>query len=266
MPVVPDPSPFPTSGWVPDVTCCAGWSDYDPATQARAVALGTFIMWALTGRQFGLTQVVARPCNAPLNPPLYQTFPVNILNPWGTDGGVYWAPYIYNGEWHNAGCGGFDCCKYRCGAPLDGPVDSIVSVTVDGDTIDPGAYVVQDGFILKRTDGDCWPFCTDTFLVTYMRGIPVPPAANIALGDLVCQLALACVGGECVLPNRIRSLSRQGVSVEFVDPNAFADLGRTNIATVDQVVALYNPGGLSQPPVVMSPDTPAIRYQTWPSP
>lgn len=264
MPVVPDPSSLPVSGWVPDLTCCAEWSTYSAQVQQRAITLAIGTLWALTGRQFGLSEVVAKPCNAPLNPPVYQTYPVNLLNPWGTDGGAYWAPYISNGEWHNAGCGGYDCCKYRCGLVLDGPVQAIVSITIDGVTVSPAAYEVENYSILRRIDGDCWPLCTDTFLVTYMRGWLVPEIANIALGDLACAYGAACTGGACSLPARITSLSRQGVSVDFTDPKLFADLGLTNVASVDRIVALLNPGGLQQPPVVMSPDLSPVRYTTWP--
>lgn len=268
MPVAPDPSTDPSTGWAPDMTCCSEWGTYSPAVQARAVTLGTGTLWALTGRRFGYETVTARPCNPPRNLPLYQTYPVNLINPWGTDGGA-WAPvWIANGEWHNGPCGGSQCCQYQCGYPLDGPVASVSSITIDGVVLSPAAYTVDNGFILRRIDGDCWPYCTDTFLVTYQRGLPVPPMLNIALGDLVCEYAKACAGADCLLPGRLTSLTRQGVSVNFVDPASrkghLGDFGLTNIASVDRVVALLNPHGLVEAPTVMSPDTPPVRYQTWP--
>lgn len=264
MPVVPDPSTDPGTGWAPDLTCCSDWASYDPAVQARAVTLAVGTLWVLTGRRFGFTTVTARPCNVPRQMPLYQTYPVNVINPWGTGDSQYWGPYIVNGEWHNAGCGGIDCCQYQCGFPLDGPVGSVSEVSIDGVILDPSKYVVDNNYILRRIDGDCWPFCTDTFLVTYQRGTAVPAIANIALGDLVCEYAKACAGSACALPSRITSLTRQGVSVDFEDPKQFADIGLTNVASVDRVVALLNPGGIQEAPVVMSPDTQPIRYQTWP--
>lgn len=264
MPIVPDPSTQPSAGWVADLSCCDAWSTYTPAVQDRAYNLAVFTLWALTGRQYGFQTVVAKPCNAPRNPPLYQTYPVNLINPWGTDQGAYYAPYIINGEWHNAGCAGINCCKYFCGTPLDGPVAQVDSVVIDGATLDPSAYQVFDGWILKRTDGDCWPFCTDTFVVTYQRGYPPPAILSAALGTLMCQYALACVGSKCMLPARMTSLTRQGVSAQFAELDKMGDLGLTNIASVDRVVALLNPNGLMQAPVVSSPDVEPIRYQTWP--
>jgi len=264
MPVVPDPSTDPSTGWAPDLTCCSDWSGYDPAVQARAITLAVGTLWALTGRRFGYTTVTARPCNYPEKLPLYQTYPVNIINPWGTDGGQYYGPYIINGEWHNAGCAGIQCCQYQCGFPLDGPVNSVTQVSIAGTVLTPTAYSVDNGYILRRLDGDCWPFCTDTFLVTYQRGVAVPPILNIAAGLLACEYAKACANQDCALPSRITSLTRQGVSVDFEDPKLFADLGVTQVAEVDRIVALINPHGITEAPVVMSPDTQPIRYQTWP--
>lgn len=255
---------FPLDGWVPDLGCCPNWDDYTPEQQQRALDLATGSLWALTGRKFGTFTVIARPCNAPLNPPLYRTYPVNLLNPWGTDGGAIWAPYIWNGEWHNAGCGGIDCCRYRCGLALDGPVVSVTEVSIDGEVLDSDAYVIDDGYILRRVDGDCWPLCSETFLVTYVIGTPVPDLANIALGDLACAYAAACVSGDCALPARMTSLTRQGISVDFTSPDQFPAMGLTNIATVDRIVAQLNPHGQMAPPLVTSPDMPSIRYQTWP--
>lgn len=264
MVAVPDPSTDPDTGWAPDMTCCAAWSTYSPAVQSRAITLATGTLWVLTGRRYGYSTVVAQPCNRPGNAPLYQTYPVNLVNPWGTDSGAYWAPYIVNGEWHNAGCAGADCCQNRCGYPLDGPVVSVTSVVLADGTLDPSKYVVDNGYILRRTDGECWPYCTEDFAVTYQRGEPVPPMLNIALGDLVCEYAKACAGQACALPARVTSVTRQGVSVDFADPKQLPDFGLTNVASVDRVVALLNPHGLMQAPVVMSPDTQPVRYQTWP--
>ncbi len=212
------------TGWTPDFSCCTTWSDYSPAVQDRALSLATGTLWALTGRRFGFQSVTARPCNAPRNLPLYQTYQVTPFGMWGTDGGQWWGPYIVNGEWHNAGCAGINCCKYQ----------------------------------------QCWPFCTDTFLVTYDRGVPVPAILDIALGDLACEYAKACAGAACALPSRVTSLTRQGVSVDFADPKTFDDIGLTNVASVDRIVSLVNPGGLQQAPTVMSPDTQPVRYRTWP--
>lgn len=59
---------------------------------------------------------------------------------------------------------------------------------------------------------------TDTFEVTYQKGIPVPIGGQIAVGRLACELAMAACGDEeCALPDSMVSLSRQGVSMNFQD-------------------------------------------------
>lgn len=278
MPVVPDLPGGAPSGWVPDMTCCAAWDDYSAEVKARALTIGAGLLWMLTGRQYGYRTLVARPCNPPPLPPLYQTYPVNVINPWGFDAGSYYPLYIVNGEWHNVGCGGLMCCGTACEVVLQGPVASVDSVTVGVDTIDPSAYRIDNSRLLVRQDGDCWPKCQDfgkpageddTFVVTYQWGYPVPAIANAVLGDLVCELAKACAGRGCVLPARIQSISRQGGTVNFDVPGGSAgeDLayrGLTNIASVDQVIAALNPHLLQEPTSVSSPDVPPTRYTTWP--
>ena len=81
----------------------------------------------------------------------------------------------------------------------------------------PAAYEVHNGHLLVRTDGVCWPSCHDysdpatAFEVVYKRGLPIPAAVQQAVNRLACELARGCAGGDCRLPNRVRSLTRQGV-------------------------------------------------------
>jgi hypothetical protein len=146
-------------GWEVDAGCCDDFTTlYSPGVQAAAKDYGALVVWAATGRRFGLCTKVVRPCGR--------------STPW-TDNlsGYYWAegtwyPYIFNGAWRNcwAGCA---CCSCRpeCQVWLPGPVNSIVSVTVDDVVIDPTTYRVDDGEWLVRTHdsdtNDCWPTCQD---------------------------------------------------------------------------------------------------------
>lgn len=254
-------------------SCSTTWEQLSLAQQAMALRLAAFTVYSLTGRQFGTLTQTLRPCNAASLMPLYQTYPVNVLNPWGVDdSGSYPAAYIYNGVWHNAGCRGISCCGAKCEVELP-PTVSITSVVVDGATVDPSAYRIDNGDLLVRTDGDCWPQCQDmdvnpgavnTFTVTGAFGRPVPQEALDATGLLACEIGKGILGAPCRLPQRMQSLSRQGVTVQFPGATTYLDRGLTGLNEVDQLVVQLNPGRLTRPPLVLSPDVSPIRRTTWP--
>ena len=255
--------------------CATQWAALTPEQQALALRLAAFTVYSLTGRQFGTVTLTLRPCNAPLLPPLYQTYPVNILNPWGVeDSGSYPAAYIYQGVWHNSGCRGVSCCGATCEVELP-PTVSITSAIVDNATVDPSAYRVDNGRVLVRTDGACWPQCqdmdknpgvgvTNTFTITGVFGRTVPQEALDAAGLLACEIGKAIAGQPCRLPQRMQSLTRQGVSVQFPTVNTYLDRGLTGLNEVDQLVVQLNPGRLMRAPKILSPDISPYTITTWP--
>jgi hypothetical protein len=253
--------------------CSTVWTNLTPEQQAMALRLAAFTVYALTGRQFGTVTLTLRPCNAPSLPPLYQTYPVNLINPWGTDeGNTYYPLYISNGVWHNAGCLGMNCCGATCEVQLPRVV-SITSVITDGATVDPTAYRVDNGNLLVRTDGACWPQCQDlnknpgaanTFTITGVFGRLVPQELLDAAGLLACEIGKSIAGQPCRLPQRMQSLSRQGVTVQFPAADSYLDRGLTGLNEVDQLVVQFNPGRLAQSPKVFSLDMSPNRITTWP--
>jgi hypothetical protein len=255
--------------------CSTTWDTLTAEQKALALRLAAFTVYSLTGRQFGTVTLTLRPCNAPKLPPLYQTYPVNILNPWGVDdSGSYPAAYIYQGVWHNAGCGGVSCCGASCEVVLP-PTVSITSVKVDNATVESSAYRVDNGRLLVRTDGACWPQCqdmdktpgegvTDTFVIVGVFGRTVPQEALDAAGLLACEIGKSLAGQPCRLPQRMQSLSRQGVSVQFPSVDTYLDRGLTGLNEVDQLVVQLNPGRLMRAPKVLSPDLSPTSITTWP--
>jgi hypothetical protein len=252
--------------------CTDTWNSLTLAQQQLALRLATFTLYSLTGRQFGTVTLTLRPCNAPLLPPLYQVYPVNLINPWGTDeGNTYYPLYIQNGVWHNAGCAGINCCGATCEVELPKTV-SITSVVIDGATVDPSAYRIDNGFLLVRTDGACWPQCQNldkntgvgTWSVTGVFGRAVPDEALDAAGILACEIGKAIKGQPCRLPQRMQSLTRAGVSVQFPGVNSYLDRGLTGLNEVDQLVVQFNPNRLTQSPKVFSLDQSPNRITTWP--
>jgi hypothetical protein len=264
--------------WTIDTGCCSTWDSYSAAVQQHATEYATTVLWAATGRRFGLCTQIVRPCG-------------RYCSELGSGGlGTYgyfwsegtWLPYIFNGEWRNCWCGcngspGCCGCNVDCQVYLEGPVNNIISVTVDGETIDPNTYRVDNGVWLVRTHdestSDCWPMFQNfnkssgegTFIVTYQKGLAVPGPLQRAAGELACEFAKACTGADCRLPSRASSISRQGVSISQVSVDLLLEKGLTGITTVDQIIRTYNPYGLTSPMRVVSPDFPErTRVTTWP--
>lgn len=258
-------SEVPCSGWVPNVGVCSDWdtAGHSDATKLYALRNASYIIWALTGRRFGLCAVTTRPCQ-PANVPLYLTFPA-------------WASWDVNVP--GGGIAGADmlappgaCCKGSCSCSpssitLPGPVGAVTAVTIDGAVLDPSAYRLS-GSVLIRQDGGIWPATQDlalpagepnTWSVSYTRGEAVPDVLLDAAGIYACELAKARTGGPCALPGRVQSVSRQGVDIEFVSMSDYLEKGFTGVPEVDQIIATINPYGLKSRPRVASLDLPQYR-------
>ena len=178
---------------VPDPLCCECWNTADPAMKAQAVAWASTVMWARTGRQFGLCEVTVRPCmeRRCSDGLLFGAY-------WS---GSLWTPYILNGVWFNCYCGVGCCCEPRCEVRLAGPVQSITEVTIGGVIVDPMTYRVDNLQWLVREGGECWPECPNmnnasggdgVWEVTYTRGRPVPETVLAATAILACEYVKRC--------------------------------------------------------------------------
>lgn len=251
-------------GWeITKCGCGACWDTYTPEVRETASALAIGVMWAATGRQYGQCTVVVQPCYKPALLGGYQTYPVMAPD--------YGSAYVQSGVWHNSCAGQEPGCCSGCEIDLDGPtsIAGITEVALSGAVLDPSAYVVQDGHILVRIDGECWPTCVNystqdppEFQVEYLKGIPIPEHVQKATERLACELAKACAGAACALPRRLRSLTRQGVEVTVEELSTKPGEIRTGIPEVDMIISLENPHGLTQRSVVLSPDLPSPRMLT----
>lgn len=241
----------------PAVAQCSAIETLDSQTRFDIEAMASDLLWNWTGRKFGLCPVQLRPCRDP-KPMRPSTFlgsgPDARLADGraGATGRGNWIPYLYEGQWYNAVCG---ACGPSCGCALDdgvkslnlhGPVDSITEVWVDGEKLPETAYALMYHKYLVRTDGGRWPLRQDltkpstepgTFEILYAKGTPVPIGGQIAAGRLACELAKAvCQDEECQLPERIQTITRQGVSVGFADGFEGLDEGKVGIWLIDSWV------------------------------
>ena len=271
--VVPPPT-FPAEegpcNWPVDVVCDDVWATFAPAVQTAAISWATYILWGLTGRQYGPCSLTLRPCGPKCQGPTgYMTFPVS----YGATSGAPWMiPWIDNGLWRNCSCAGGCSCRASCEIALPGPVFVIDEVTVDGVVVPSSSYRLDNyrGItVLVRTDGLCWPDCQDmdanldepgSFGITYQRGVAVPRAGQLAAGELAVEFARACAGQDCTLPQQLASLTRNGVEVQVMDPSTLLESGLTGIANVDLWIRTVNPARKGQRSRVYSPDIAGPRF------
>lgn len=255
--------------WDIDVSCNqAVWDAATPADRTRAQEYATSVLWALTARRFGLCVIEVRPCEVRTEQG-YQTY--GVLLDSGGGGGWTWLPYLDDvGRWNNLACPGGQC-RPSSEVWLPGPVAGITEVRINDVVVAPSAYRVDNATYLVRQDGGSWPVTQDfnvdqyategTFVVTYARGVAVPGAGQVAAGTLAVEFLKACTGGNCRLPARVSSLTRQGVTMQAAD-TTIKD-GLTGINEVDNWIFSVNPYRRAQASAVWSPDLPANRVTTW---
>lgn len=157
---------------------------------------------------------------------------------------------------------------------LAGHATAILDVQIDGETIDPAGYRLDEHRYLTRlADPDtgaarAWPTRQrldrpigdeQTFAITYRHGLQPPPAGVSAASALACELYRACPApgddpGECRLPERAIRIVRQGVTVETIQVVAtMLRRGATGIPDLDAFVSTYGKRG--RVAAVWSPDT-----------
>lgn len=240
----------PSTPWPCYWTCDI--SSYSPELTGYAVNAATRILWALSGRRFGLTQVTLRPCAEDCRTgggyPFFGSWEWRVgysMPPWD----FYRLPYC------SGGCAGTCSCRHISEVRLPSPVDSIVSVKVDGAVLDPSAYRLDNNRLLVRTDGQRWPRCNDlskndtdagTWSVTAKYGEDVPDSGRLAMGELACEISKAGSGVDCRLPPAVTQLVRQGVTISVPDFGQILLHGRTGLYLVDMFLSSENPKSLRQ--------------------
>lgn len=246
--------------------CCTGWTALPQDQKDRAVRLATKIMWAATGRRYGLCVNVVRPCGNDRQCG-------SCGGGWDWSDGGWMRPFIWDGVWRNCACPCPCECAPSCQIKLPGPVNSVTEVLIDGVILAPSSWRVDDFQWLVRTDGQCWPQCQDynvdipaagTLQVTYLRGDPIPLDVLDAAAILACEFAKACAADKsCRLPGRLQTLTRQGVTASMVDINAVLKFGLTGLTEVDMIIMADNPYGHRTRPFFSSFDTdPRVRTVT----
>lgn len=217
------------------------------ATERNAAeSIAVAIMHWLSGRQFGLQTVIARPCPGRRPSTLW----------WGFRSMVSYEA----GRWDTGVCGCVGSCTLSGpnAAHLPGPVHAVDSVALAGVTLAPNVWVIE-GNVLYRRDAP-WPSQDlgkplgqqGTWSVTYQRGIPVPAGVAELTGLLAKEILEAINNeGRCRLPRTVTTASRQGVTYRAYDPAVIYKNGKTGLPEVDLWLSGVNPSALRNAPSVL---------------
>jgi hypothetical protein len=212
--------------------------DYSTSEYAyEAAKSASFLLWGLSGRKFTGTTTATETYEYPrpnIDPSLIFDEP--------TEAGLTYKyvtqPYVPNTYYRLRGR----------------PVQSIALVTnlADNTTISPDDYDVINHAVLQ------FHYILNADVeVTYSYGNPPPTMGKMAARQLAIEFAMLWSGDEdCSLPQRVTSVTRQGISYTLLDAQDFiADL-RTGVYAVDLFLKTTNPDRAVQRARVFSPDIP----------
>ena len=174
------------------------------------------------------------------------------------------------------------------GAPYielyDYPVTNIVEVKIDGTVIPPDEYELREyKWLLRKlptsesnpTARWGWPtsqtqWLNDdqegTFSVTYEFGQDCGSGGRMACKSLAESLAAPFFGDMNAYPERVTTITRQGVTAQISSViDVMSKGGPTGLRTVDTWLRAVNPALLMKKPLVFSPDTSRSQRQQFPS-
>lgn len=133
-------------------------------------------------------------------------------------------------------------------------VSDVIGGTV-GDTLDTSRYLITDHSTVNFFD-----LINQDVDITYTYGTRPPVAGRMAARQLAIEFARLWSGDdECALPDRVTSVSRQGVNFTILDNQDFIAELRTGIYAVDLFLKTVNPDKARARARVFSPDIPRAR-------
>lgn len=139
------------------------------------------------------------------------------------------------------------------------PVVEVTEILIDDVALDSDRYRVDDQQFLvyqpeSLNSGDQnWPVfndlrlpagSVDTWSVEYVYGVGPPPGGKESAAALGCELAKSCSADvdDCRLPERVTSITRQGVTMAVLDPLTLFQDGLTGLPECDLWVSAMNRG------------------------
>jgi len=128
----------------------------------------------------------------------------------------------------------------------------------NGNIIDSDTYYLADHSTIYGTPNAKWS--PSNVEVTYTYGSPPPVSGKTAARILATELVKLYEGDDtCALPQRVTTVSRQGVSYTLLDSQDFIDELKTGLYPVDLFLRAVNPDKARARSRVFSPDVPRAR-------
>ena len=232
----------------------------------EACKSASYLLWGMSGRKYsGVTTVTER----------Y----VSSYDPYLRSGGssLTYTPVLVDGNIVNIASGGFnryadddfqgDGTSANSRVRLRGR--KVIKVhtlrDLDGNIIEPNKYYLSDHSTILGVPGSGWS--PSQVEVTYTYGTPPPTAGRAAARVLATELVKLYEDDDtCALPQRVTSISRQGVSYTLLDNQDFIDELKTGIYAIDLFLKTANPDKARARARVFSPDQPRARRITGASP
>jgi hypothetical protein len=141
------------------------------------------------------------------------------------------------------------------------PVLSVNTVrkTRNGEVISPDDYYLEEHSVLVFKYN-----LSEDIEVNYTYGSEPPAIGKMAARHLASQFAMLWGGLEedCALPDRVTSVTRQGMTYTVLDNQDFIQELRTGVYFVDLFLKTVNPAGARQRSRVFSPDIPRGKKAT----
>ena len=227
------------------------------AYEAAKAASG--ILWTLSGRKYsGITTVTERyVCS-------YRAFrlgpSVNTYNAALLDGSVYNVPREEFNDFAELTSDGLSATSR---IRLRGrPVTKVHAIrTRNGKLVPQSAYYLVDHSTIQAAQGIPWTPCN--IEITYSYGTYPPMMGKMAARTLAIELAKLWNGDDdCMLPNRVTSIARQGVTYTVLDNQDFIEDMRTGLYAVDLFLKSANPDKARAKARVFTPDVPRARRST----
>ena len=221
-----------------------------------ACQMASNILWAMSGRKYnGVTTVTERYITS-INAFRYQGASAKNFFPHMIHGSVYNVP---SEDWNDSGYesdGTSSLSRIRLRGKNVLEVHLVRSM-YNGQVVEQDAYYVSNHSTLIAYKGTPWP--PGNIEVTYTFGMRPPTAGRMAARRFAIELIKLWEGDDCALPDRVTSVSRQGVSYTILDNQDFLENMRIGIYDIDLFLKTANPAKALAPSKIFSPDISRAR-------
>jgi hypothetical protein len=249
----------------------------EDVTLAFAIAVATDLLFTLSGRQFrsGRSLIRPTPIDSAYGNQSY-LYPYSSMSGYGAAWG-----FAAGWAWTAMGMGWWQGGQDLSEVVLQGPVQRINQVWVDGDLLSADNYTLYDGRRLVRnvdTTGQttgAWPWNQQlqlpltepgTWAIDYDWGRPPPASGKAACIELAVEVAQSLSGQDTTrLPARVISVSTQGVATAVGDALTYIRESMVGIPLVDLFLQAHNPSKLRRRTIMIGPNSQQGREMaTWP--